>query len=65
MFGGDGKAECIICGENIEVGENMAILPCNRWFPRPCVPSWLQENDNYPMCRKFITQQKEVIQKSR
>ncbi|EXJ79554.1 hypothetical protein A1O3_07833 [Capronia epimyces CBS 606.96] len=32
MLGTDGKAECSICMDNVELGEEMTVLPCKHWF---------------------------------
>ena len=55
MLGSDGTAECSICMENVELGENVTVLPCNHWFHGQCVTAWLTEHDTCPHCRKPIT----------
>lgn len=54
MLGSDGKAECSVCMENVEVGDDVTFLPCNHWFHGQCVGAWLKEHDTCPHCRKGI-----------
>lgn len=55
MMGSDGKAECSICMENVDLGETVTSLPCKHWFHRECVVAWLKEHDTCPHCRSPIT----------
>lgn len=55
MMGSDGTAECSICMDNVEIGSEVTVLPCNHWFHRDCVGSWLKEHDTCPHCRSPIT----------
>ena len=55
MAGDDGKAECSICMDNVELDTEVTILPCNHWFHFECIESWLKEHDTCPHCRKPIT----------
>ena len=55
MLGEDGKAECSICMDNVELGSEVTFLPCNHWFHGDCVISWLKEHDTCPHCRKPIS----------
>ena len=55
MMGNDGKAECSICMDNVELGEEVTVLPCFHWFHQACVTAWLKEHDTCPHCRKGIT----------
>ena len=55
MMGSDGKAECSICMDSVEVGGTVTELPCKHWFHGDCVIAWLQEHDTCPHCRKPIT----------
>ncbi|SLM39222.1 Zinc finger, RING/FYVE/PHD-type [Lasallia pustulata] len=36
MMGSDGKAECSVCMDNVEIGDEVTVLPCNHWFHGPC-----------------------------
>ncbi|KAK5950532.1 hypothetical protein OHC33_008475 [Knufia fluminis] len=55
MTGDDGKAECSICMDNVELDTEVTVLPCNHWFHFECIESWLKEHDTCPHCRKPIT----------
>jgi len=55
MMGSDGRAECSICMENVEIGQEVTVLPCKHWFHGDCVTAWLKEHDTCPHCRKGIT----------
>jgi E3 ubiquitin-protein ligase RNF115/126 len=55
MMGNDGKAECSICMDNVEIGQEVTVLPCSHWFHGECVTAWLKEHDTCPHCRKGIT----------
>jgi E3 ubiquitin-protein ligase RNF115/126 len=59
MLGDDGKAECSICMDNVELGSEVTVLPCNHWFHGDCVTSWLKEHDTCPHCRKPISDSSE------
>jgi len=55
MMGIDGTAECSICMDDVELGSDVTVLPCNHWFHGDCVVAWLKEHDTCPHCRKPIT----------
>lgn len=59
MMGDDGKAECSICMENVEIAMDVTVLPCTHWFHFDCIKSWLVEHDTCPHCRKSIVQQQQ------
>lgn len=65
MLDSDGKAECSICMDNVELGLDVTVLPCNHWFHRDCVVAWLKEHDTCPHCRKPITNPEDQPQSSR
>jgi hypothetical protein len=52
-FGQDAIQHCPICHEEIE-GETIAALPCSHGFHRPCIVTWLTENDLCPCCRQPV-----------
>ncbi|KAM5432096.1 putative RING-type E3 ubiquitin transferase [Microsporum ferrugineum] len=54
MLGSDGKAECSICMDSVEVGTEVAMLPCKHWFHDTCITAWLNEHDTCPHCRQGI-----------
>lgn len=53
-FGDQGKAECSICMADVELGEQVTVLPCSHWFHDECVRHWLNEHDTCPHCRQGI-----------
>ena len=55
MMGSEGKAECSVCMDNVELGDEVTVLPCKHWFHGDCVGAWLKEHDTCPHCRKGIT----------
>lgn len=59
MLGDNGKAECSICMDEVQVGETVVKLPCSHWFHGQCIEAWLGEHDTCPHCRKGIMQMKE------
>lgn len=54
MLGSDGKAECSVCMDNVELGDEVTFLPCGHWFHGECVGAWLKEHDTCPHCRQGI-----------
>ncbi|KAL8859310.1 MAG: hypothetical protein Q9178_004248 [Gyalolechia marmorata] len=54
MLGSDGTAECSVCMDNVELGDEVTVLPCNHWFHGDCVGAWLKEHDTCPHCRQGI-----------
>ncbi len=59
MLGPEGRAECSICMDEVNIGEEVTMLPCKHWFHHPCVSAWLLEHDTCPHCRKGISKQPE------
>jgi E3 ubiquitin-protein ligase RNF115/126 len=55
MLGNEGRAECSICMDEVNIGEQVTELPCRHWFHHPCVAAWLAEHDTCPHCRKGIS----------
>lgn len=51
--GRNGNQECSVCIEEISV-ENFKRLICGHAFHVACINTWLQENNNCPMCRTEI-----------
>jgi E3 ubiquitin-protein ligase RNF115/126 len=60
MLDDQGKAECSICMDSVELGEQVTVLPCKHWFHDACITAWLNEHDTCPHCRKGISQQPEA-----
>ena len=54
MMGHDGKAECSVCMDAVEIGDEITVLPCKHWFHGECVGAWLKEHDTCPHCRQGI-----------
>jgi E3 ubiquitin-protein ligase RNF115/126 len=54
MMAEDGKVECSICMDDLEVGAEITVLPCDHWFHPECIKVWLKEHDTCPHCRKPI-----------
>ena len=54
MLGTDGRAECSVCMDNVELGDDVTLLPCQHWFHGECVGAWLKEHDTCPHCRQGI-----------
>jgi len=45
---------CCITQENIPIGTEMRILPCNHKFTKNKIDIWLSENNTCPICRKVV-----------
>ncbi|KAJ5129733.1 uncharacterized protein N7515_005772 [Penicillium bovifimosum] len=54
MLGGESKAECTICLDNVELGTEVTVLPCTHWFHFSCIEAWLTQNNTCPHCRRGI-----------
>ncbi|KAK4130787.1 hypothetical protein BT67DRAFT_452237 [Trichocladium antarcticum] len=54
MLGTDAKAECTICIDEINKGDEVVVLPCKHWYHGECVVLWLKEHNTCPICRKAI-----------
>lgn len=50
----DGKAECSVCMDAVNIGDEITVLPCKHWFHGECVSAWLKEHDTCPHCRQGI-----------
>lgn len=59
MLGPEHTAECSICMDEVNIGEEVTMLPCKHWFHHQCVSAWLSEHDTCPHCRQGITKQPE------
>jgi E3 ubiquitin-protein ligase RNF115/126 len=59
MLGAEGRAECSICMDDVNVGEEVTELPCKHWFHHACVEAWLHEHDTCPHCRQSIAKRDE------
>lgn len=54
MLGTDGKVECSICIENVELDTEVTVLPCTHWFHTSCIEPWLNQSNSCPHCRRSI-----------
>lgn len=54
MLGPEGKAECTICIDSMNKGDEAVVLPCKHWFHGECVTMWLKEHNTCPICRTPI-----------
>lgn len=54
MLGNDGKAECSICMDPVELGTEVTVLPCKHWFHYNCIEMWLTQHNTCPHCRRSI-----------
>ncbi|KAF2004695.1 hypothetical protein P154DRAFT_36530 [Amniculicola lignicola CBS 123094] len=59
MLGPEGRAECSICMDEVNIGEEVTELPCHHWFHHGCVAMWLAEHDTCPHCRQGISEHSE------
>jgi len=62
MLGDSGEAECSVCMDSVELGEEVVSLPCQHWFHRNCVTMWLKEHNTCPICRKGLSAPSEGAQ---
>ncbi|CAJ2502149.1 Uu.00g050020.m01.CDS01 [Anthostomella pinea] len=65
MLGPELKGECTICIDDMSVGDEVVVLPCNHWFHEECVTLWLKEHNSCPICRAPIDEMRhscEVIE---
>lgn len=54
MLGTDGKVECSICIEDVELQTEVTVLPCTHWFHSNCIELWLSQHNTCPHCRRSI-----------
>jgi hypothetical protein len=54
MLGSDGKAECSVCMDDVQLDEEVSVLPCKHWFHEACVTAWLKEHNTCPICRTGV-----------
>ena len=54
MLGNDGRAECSICMDPVELGTEVTVLPCKHWFHFQCIEMWLNQHNTCPHCRRGI-----------
>ncbi|OKL57588.1 hypothetical protein UA08_07269 [Talaromyces atroroseus] len=56
MLGVEGRAECSICMDAVELGSEVTVLPCKHWFHGECIEMWLKQHNTCPHCRRGIDQ---------
>jgi len=54
LLGPEGKGECSVCMDDVNVGDEVVLLPCTHWFHETCASMWLSEHNTCPICRKGI-----------
>ncbi|KAE8352529.1 hypothetical protein BDV28DRAFT_124255 [Aspergillus coremiiformis] len=54
MLGHEGKAECSICMDPVELDTEVTVLPCKHWFHYNCIEMWLSQHNTCPHCRRGI-----------
>ncbi|KAI8954096.1 hypothetical protein F4801DRAFT_46421 [Xylaria longipes] len=54
MLGPELKGECTICIDEVKVGDEVMVLPCNHWFHEECASLWLKQHNSCPVCRAAI-----------
>ena len=64
MLGDNGKADCSICMDSVQLGDEVTELYCHHWFHTDCVTSWLNEHDTCPHCRQGIEAAKQQSAKN-
>ncbi|KAL1835918.1 hypothetical protein VTJ49DRAFT_5891 [Mycothermus thermophilus] len=45
---------CVVCVEDMVVGDRAAVLPCEHLFHGDCVRPWLELHGTCPVCRKSV-----------
>lgn len=54
MIGDSSKVDCTICMDDLQIGDEVTVLPCKHWFHGECVVLWLKEHNTCPVCRNPI-----------
>ncbi|KAK4455090.1 hypothetical protein QBC34DRAFT_391543 [Podospora aff. communis PSN243] len=54
MLGGESKSRCVICVDEMSVGEKASVLPCSHFFHGECVTPWLKQHNTCPVCRRSV-----------
>ncbi|KAJ5644514.1 hypothetical protein N7507_010525 [Penicillium longicatenatum] len=48
-------AACVICQEDIKVGDEVMLLPCSHWsFHAACIEPWFRRSNTCPSCRQQV-----------
>ncbi|KAK0634546.1 hypothetical protein B0T17DRAFT_513607 [Bombardia bombarda] len=51
---GSKTAPCVVCVDDMTLGDKASVLACGHFFHGKCVSSWLKIHDSCPVCRKAI-----------
>lgn len=50
----DNKTKCVICVDDMALGDKATLLPCNHFFHGECVTPWLKVHNTCPVCRRSV-----------
>ncbi|KAK3490572.1 uncharacterized protein B0T23DRAFT_164834 [Neurospora hispaniola] len=50
----DNKTKCVICVDEMTLGDKATLLPCNHFFHGECVTPWLKVHNTCPVCRRSV-----------
>ena len=50
-----GSVECVVCKDDLGVGDKCTELPCKHLFHPQCIKPWLQRHNTCPICRGEIS----------
>ena len=53
----EGDNNCIICLNDMKIGDNVTSLPCLHVFHTDCIKHWLESKNSCPICKLVITEQ--------
>lgn len=49
-------AQCMICRDTVELGMEVALLPCKHWYHVDCIKPWILQNSRFgPYCFRDVT----------
>lgn len=57
--------ECTICLEKLTAGDSALRIPCGHLFHEDCVRTWLQSNNQCPMCRYELPSEDASLEQGR
>lgn len=52
--GSEEEVQCVICCEDLAVGEEVRTLPCGHRYHRECVDAWLRRSRLCCICKRPI-----------
>lgn len=50
----DNKTKCVICVDDMVLGDKATLLPCDHFFHGECVTPWLKVHNTCPVCRRSV-----------